>query len=218
MPVEEYAALFQQNKALVDALVGSENNLGCSGAGSVNDYVQAGSLAGFKYLDGIVSMHYLSMPLENRPSAQWTNRYIMSGHHHENAPLELTERIYPFMAADAQDFQADANGAMLISAGDLGSLIRYAESSVGDDCQDRCVLTHEDVDFLVATLREIDGFRDRNRFAKVSIYLEVTLFNSKNEDGMRYFFAQMQQLSDEGIIEWATQMDVYRAFVGTANT
>lgn len=212
MSSEQFAAKLRENKALVDALVGPENNLGCSGAGGVNDYVIGAHLAGFSYLNGIVSMHYLSMPLENRPSPQWTNEYIQRGHFHENAPLDLEARIYPFRLKDASDFVPDEDGVIVISAGDLGGLIRLQETAAGKDCRNQCTLTRSDVDEAVRLIREVDSLRDPNKLAKASLYLEAAIFVPENEDGLRYFFSQMQALAAEGVITWATQADVYRAF------
>ncbi|MRR32743.1 hypothetical protein EG834_20985, partial [bacterium] len=94
MSVSQYANLFTENKSLVDVLIGAENNLGCSGGGSVNDWALAASQAGFKYLDGIVGMHYLSMPLQNRPGPEWTDEFIRGGNFHLNAPVDMDQRIY----------------------------------------------------------------------------------------------------------------------------
>jgi hypothetical protein len=119
MTVDEFAAMFKENKSLVDALIGVENNLGCSGGGSVNDWALAASRAGFKYLDGIVSMHYLAMPMKNRPGLEFTDTFIRDGHFHLNSPVDLFQRIYPFSVADAQDFLPDQNPVIVISSGEL---------------------------------------------------------------------------------------------------
>lgn len=214
IPVEEFALQFAENKTLVDGLVGAENNRGCSGGGSMNDYVLAASMAGFEYLDGIVSMHFLSMPLENRPDETWTNDYIYNGGHHENAPLDIHERIYPFAVKDATDFVADEDSVLLISAGDLGRLDRMGdEGYVQENCRIDCGFTNEQVEYLVETLREIDSFRDRSQIAKVSIYIPVDQFDEQFEDEWRYFFSEMQALQDEGVITWATQGEVYDAYL-----
>ncbi|MEZ0395413.1 MAG: hypothetical protein ABWK53_03135 [Anaerolineales bacterium] len=216
MPVEDYARFFAENKALVDALVGAENNLGCSGGGGANDWAQAAALAGFKYLDGIVGMHYLSMPLENRPDPSWTNEYIFRVGYHMNAPVDLEQRIYPFMVADARDFLPDENGVILVSSGEMGTLAGM-EEGVGEvsgaQCRPECALTNTDVDALTARIREVDRLRDRTRIAKLTIYIPANLFAPENEAVLRYFFAQMQSLADEGIITWATQLQVYNSYL-----
>jgi hypothetical protein len=71
LTVEKFAAQMTENKSLVDALVGAENNLGCSGAGSQTDYILAATQAGFGYINGIVALHYLPMPLGSK---------VISGH------------------------------------------------------------------------------------------------------------------------------------------
>jgi len=116
MSVDQFAALFIENKSLVDALVGAENNLGCSCGGSANDLALATSMAGFKYLDWIVGRHYFPMPLENRPDSTWTDNFIRTIGYHFAAAVDLDERIYPFGVANAQDFVANENPVIVFSS------------------------------------------------------------------------------------------------------
>ncbi|KAF0106586.1 MAG: Uncharacterized protein FD146_2494 [Anaerolineaceae bacterium] len=215
MSVERYSRFFAENKALVDALVGAENNLGCSGGGGANDWALAASLAGFKYIDGVVGMHYLSMPLENRPDPTWTDEYIRNVSYHAGAPLDLYERIYPFMVADATDFVPDEDGVLLVSSGELGLLSAMAEGILENPAGrwNNPPLTNEDVDVLAAFIREVNQNRDRSRIAKLGVYLPANVFAPENEAVLRYFFEQMQSLADQGIITWATQKAVYEAYV-----
>jgi hypothetical protein len=216
MPVEQFAAMFAENKALVDALIGAQNNLGCSGGGSVNDWALAASMAGFEYLDGIVGMHYLAMPLENRPDSAWTDDFIREVGFHLNAPLDLYQRIYPFGVADARDFVADANPVIVVSSGEMGPLAGMVEGIgevSGAKCRPECELNNADVDTLAAKIREIDQNRDRSRVAKLAIYIPANLFEPGNEPALRYFFEQMKALADQGVITWATQKQVYEAYV-----
>jgi len=216
MPVEQYAQNFQQNKTLVDVLVGAENNLGCSGGGGVNDWALAASMAGFKYLDGIVGMHYLSMPLENRPDATWTDEYIRSGSYHLNAPVDLQQRIYPFGVANAQDFVADENPVIIVSSGEMGLLAGMAEGVGeigGGQCRPDCAFNNEDVDALAAKIMEINQNRDRSRVAKLTIYLPANIFVIENESVLRTFFQRIKSLANQGIVTWATQKQVYEAYV-----
>lgn len=216
MPTEQYAQFFAENKMLVDALVGPENNLGCSGGGGVNDWATAASLAGFKYLDGIVGMHYLAMPLENRPNSTWTDDYIYNVGYHLGAPLDLYERIYPFGVANARDFVTDANPVIVVSSGEVGLLAGIAEGVGevgGDPCRPECILTSADVDALVAKVRDIDQNRDRERISKVTVYLPANVFISENEAILRYFFEQTQILQQQGIITWASQKQVYVSYL-----
>jgi hypothetical protein len=219
MSVADYAAMFTENKSLVDALIGAENNLGCSGGGSVNDWALAASQAGFKYLDGIVAMHYLSMPLENRPSPVWTDDFIRNGHFHLNAPVDLFERIYPFEVADALDFEPDPNPVILVSSGELGLISAAAER--GREFEDGGPVLHDDeyvfdeadIDVIVQAIRIVEAARDRSRIAKLTVYIPCSYFDPENESVLRYFFAEMQTLAEEGVITWATQRQVYEAYM-----
>ncbi|MDP2624721.1 MAG: hypothetical protein Q8P27_00880, partial [Candidatus Peregrinibacteria bacterium] len=126
MSVEEFTELFKENKELVDALVGEENNLGCSGGGSATDWVLAASAAGFKYIDGIVGFHYLAMPLSARPEG-WTDAYIRGGAYHNAAPDNIEERIYLILMKDAQDFEHDEDGVIVMSSGEFQRIDSWAE-------------------------------------------------------------------------------------------
>jgi hypothetical protein len=218
LTVEQFAAEFQENKSLVDELIGAENNLGCSGGGSVNDWALAASRAGFKYLDGIVSMHYLAMPIQNRPGSEWTDDFIRDGHYHLNSPVDLYQRIYPFEVANAQDFLADANPVILVSSGELGLFSAMAERGreygggpVLHD--DEYAFDQADVDALIAIIRDVDKNRDRTRIAKLCVYLPANAYVPENEEVLRYFFEQMQSLQEQGTLTWATQRQVYEAYV-----
>ena len=209
---QELILEMRERKELVDALVGAENNYGCSGAGGMQDWVQGAAGAGFHYIDGIVGFHYLAMPLSARPDG-WTDDYILETAFHYNAPYDLEDRIYPRLLVNALDFEEDQNGTVLASAGDLGKLSWIKE---GDEyCRDggECVLDKQDVDALVELLEDIDSSRDTSRIAKVSIYFAAVDFMEENGEVFEYFFAKMQDLQEGGIITWATQKEVYDAFM-----
>ena len=161
-------------------------------------------------------MHYLSMPLENRPGPSWTDEYIFKTSYHTNSPVDLYERIYPFMVADASDFVPDVNGVLLVSSGEMG-LLSGMQEGVGEisgaSCRPECVLTDADVDTLVAKIMEIDQNRDRTRIAKLTVYIPANMYVNENKPALRYFFEQMQGLTDQGTITWATQKEVYMAYL-----
>jgi len=216
MPVEQYAQNFRENKELVGALVGAENNIGCSGGGGANDWAVPASMAGFKYLDGVFGMYYLAMPLENRPDSTWTDDFIRTEGYHLNAPVDLYQRIYPFRVANAQDFVADEAPVIVVSSGEMGPLAGMADGIreiEGGNCRSECTLTSTDVDTLVSKILDINQNRDRSHTAKLTVYLPAALFVEENGDGLRFFFSQMQTLVQQGVITWATQKQVYEAYV-----
>jgi pimeloyl-ACP methyl ester carboxylesterase len=210
---EQLAQAFADRKALVDSLVGSQSNRGISGGGGPNDWVLAAHEAGFKYVDGIVGMHYMSMPLENRPDAGWTDEFIRAEGYHDAAPVDFAERIHPVMLADARDFVPDENGVVLCSSGETGHLAALAEAQTTGCRGNQCVLTNEDVDAIVDLIMEADRVRDRSRIAKLTVLIPAPLFVPRNEEPLRYFFSQLGLLEDEGILTWATQGEVYDAYV-----
>ncbi len=214
MSVEEFAALLAERKELVDQLVGAENNRGCSGGGGVNDWALALAEAGFDYVDGLVGMHYMSMPEGERPSG-WTDEYIRSVGFHENAPVDLAQSIHPFEVADATDFVPDEDGVIVVMAGSIGRLDTFAESETGDPCikSETCPLTVEDVDLEIEAIRAALELHDPSRVGKLDVYLPSSIFSEENREVLEYFLAQVDELVQQGRLEWATQGEVYDAYV-----
>lgn len=212
--VNDFAELFKENKALVDGLVGAENNLGCSGGGSSFDWVLAASQAGFKYIDGVVGMHYLAMDVSQRPSASWTDSYIRSEGFHYNAPFDLVDRMRVVGLANAEDFEEDEDWRIALLAGSTGKIENVSEEASHTQCASRsCPFTEEDVDLFVEQVRDASEIRDTSHIAKLDVYLSMNTLIAKNEDMLHYFFAEMQKLEEEGVIVWASQKDIYEAFV-----
>ena len=209
----ELAELYQERKHLVDVLVGAENNRGYSGGGSEQDWIIAAQEAGFSYKDGGVGMLYLSMPIENRPGPEWTDEYIRTEGFHEHAPVLMEERIYPFMMKDALDFVPDEDGTVLFSSGGIGRVDAMKEGKPTECPNQNCPFTEEDVRLIVEQIEEVDSIRDPSKITKVDIYVPVKLFDEKHEAVWRSFFESMQTLEDRGIITWATQGEVYDAYM-----
>jgi hypothetical protein len=203
----------QQRKALVDALVGPEHNRGVSGAGGVNDWVLAAHQAGFLYVDGVVGMHYMAMPMEARPDTEWTDTYIREFSYHDPAPVDFVDRIHPFWMRDAQDFVPDEDGLILLSSGEIGRLDAVAEGSPESCIRGECPFTPEDVTALETIVADAVAAHDPDRVAKLTVYLPANLFVPANESLLRAFLASAQTLATAGTITWATQGEVYDAVV-----
>lgn len=203
----------KENKKLVDELVGAENNHGCSGAAGPNDWAQATVEAGFDYINGIVSMHLLAIPEENRPdNGLWTDNYIAK-HYHENVPTDLADRIYLMQLADTLDFEPDESG-IVVSSGELGRVDGLAEGGDYEACpQSNCPFTTEDVDVLVEIITEVNSYRDPSRVAKLTIYLPASNFAEENEEALRYLFSEMQKLQEAGQVQWASQWEVVETYL-----
>ena len=213
---EAYSLEFIENKELMDALVGTENNHGCSGGGSKNDWVTAATLAGFDYINGIVGMHVYGIEQKNRPNPEWDDKFIEKEAYHYNVPEDLEDRIYLIKLKDLEDFEHDEDGTLVISSGELGRLDTLAEGS--SDClKTNCPLTSEDTDAFVAIVKEVNAYRDSNRIAKLNLYFPSNNFVEENEDALRYFFSEMQKLQDEGLLEWATQWELVETYLESLN-
>jgi hypothetical protein len=208
MPYADFVAELIEKKAAVDALVGPENNTGCSGAGGGIggiDWVNGVADAGFGYINAIVSMHYLSMPMDDRPEG-WSDTYIQAVVSHEPAPADLFDRIYLRRLADSEDFEHDPDGRLVMSAGGLGVLINMAEG------EESGVFTVADVDAMVALIEEVDAGRDPTRVAKVDVHLSLEVMGDEATDVLTYFFAELERLAEAGTIQWATQAEVVAAY------
>lgn len=201
----------KENKALVDDLVGAENNHGCSGAAGENDWAQAAVEAGFDYINGIVSMHLLAFPEENRPDEGWTDEYIEE-HFHDHTPENLKERIYFMKLENTLDWEPDETG-IVVSNGELGRLDAMAEGTPDDCPKGTCPFTNEDVDTFVSTVREVDAFRDKSQPAKLTVYFPASNFEPENEEVLRYFFSEAQKLQEEGLLQWSSQWDAVQGYL-----
>lgn len=217
---QKYTLDFVENKKLVDALIGEENNHGCSGGGGVNDWVTAASAAGFEYINGIVAMHLLAIPEENRPDPEhFTDDFIKNGGgYHNNVPEDLMDRIYLIKLKDVDDFEDDEDGIIVVSNGELGGLGGLAEggneNADKEECpKSRCPLTKEDVDAFTEIVREVDAARDHSRVAKLALYLPLDIFEEENEEILRYFFSEAQKLQNEGFIQWGTQWELVEDYL-----
>ncbi len=212
--VEEFAADIAERKALVDAVVDSSENLGCAGAGGLNDWYGGMVGAGFNYINGIVGFHYLAMPLRERPEG-WDNRAITSEYYHYTAPEEDDLRYYPFRVSSAS-FTEDPSGELVVSAGDIGEissigdLALAGETGWGADCSPNCAIDMADVDAIEDAIRSFVETRDTSRVAKLQVYISTQKFS---DPGIELFFERLQALQDEGVIQWASQKEVYEAFV-----
>lgn len=214
--IEELSRQMKENKELVDALVGAENNHGCSGAGSYADWAQAGLDAGFDYINGIVGMHLFAVPQEKRPDPSWDDEYLTEVAYHYNFPEDVMERIYLMQITDTQDFEADGEG-IVVSNGELGrvdGMVEEGHEASEEDCPDgNCPFTTKDVDILVETILDVSDQRDRSQVAKLNVYFPALNFVPENEPVLRYFFSEMQKLEDEGHIQWSTQWNVVKTYL-----
>ncbi len=210
LSVEELIQKFKENKALVDALVGAENNRGVSGGQGITDWVLGASGAGFEYMDGVTGFAYLSMPLSARPDSTWTDIYITEVAYHNPIPPEFADRIYPFILKDATDLVPDEDGIMTVLSGDIGELSSLAEGR--ETCGTKCIFDADDVQSFLDSIEEADAIRDPTRFTRINIHIPAVLFKKENEILLRSLLAGIQTYVDNGTVQWATQGEAYDEF------
>lgn len=210
---EEMTDEFLRRKELIDALVGTDNNLGCSGGGGPSDWYTGAVGAGFKFIDGGVGFHYLALPPSERPEG-WTNQKIATEYYHDPAPQDFEQYFHPFLISEV-GFTEDPDGDLLMSGGTLARVENISE--VGGwsfhettDCpKNTCPFTEEDAQAAIEFIREFAENDDRSRPAKITFYFATQAFETANDEALKAFFAAMQELVDEGLVEWASQREAY---------
>lgn len=209
VPVNIYTQELEEMKAMVDDIVGAENNQGCSGGMGASDWVTATSKAGFKFLTGVTAFAYLSVDEDMRPEG-FTDQAIKKTYYHDPIPLDFEERLYPLELKDSSDLEADEDGIITVMAGDLNEIASQSEGR--NNCKPKCELTDEDIDVIFESIDEALEIRDPNRFAHLNIHIPLDTFKEENEDTFRYFLKKMKEYQDAGKIKWATQLEAYEAY------
>jgi hypothetical protein len=199
---------YKERKELVDSIVGAENNRGCSGGWGTADYVIAATNAGFGYLDGVVYLAYLAIPQSERPE-QVSNQDIKKIYYHDPVIPEFSDHIYPRFLENADDFEEDADGALVLLNGELGEIASLSEGR--QSCVPNCALTEEDFDFIYDKIETANEIRDDARVAHLYVHVPLKIFAESNDKLLRRWLSEMQTLQKQGDIEWATQGEVYDA-------
>lgn len=212
--VETLTEKFRQAKALVDALVGAENNIGVSGGTSTADWVLASSAAGFRYMDAVTAFGYLSMPLEARPNG-WTDGYIRRTVYHDPIPVDFAERLYPMVLADATDLIPDSEGVLVVLGGDVGELASLSEGR--SNCVPDCVYDEADNTALMDAIAQAKTLRDPTRVTRLNIHIPLVLFDKKNETLLRSMLSQLQAAAHDGTMTFATQRETYEGYIASQN-
>lgn len=213
MTQEEFTDLLRVKKQAVDALVGSDNNWGCSGAGTHLDWSQGLQDAGFTYVNGIVGFHLQAIPEEYRPEGYTDTAILKEGHFHDHIPSDLYDRMYLRYLENTDDLMPDTSG-IVMSAGSMGKLSAVSDSGyeAGTHVSD-AELDFDDVDLFVELLYELNENRDMGYISKVDLYFPANELVDSNEEVLRYFFEQVQVLQNDGVIQWATQKEVVEQFI-----
>lgn len=207
--LEQEIADFKANKALIDALVGAENNQGVSGGTGPADWIIGATAAGFKYYDAVTGFGYLSMPMSARPDG-WTNPYIIQTAYHDSIPPSLLDRIYPIPMKDAKDLVADPGASMTMMSGDIGELSSIAEGR--STCTPDCVFDQADIDAITAAIDEVESARDTSRFAKLNFHIPLSLLNVRNEALLRKMLDAIKTYTDDETLSWDTMLGSYKQY------
>jgi len=206
-------ALFPETKIAVDALVGRENNRGVSGGFNPTerlDWAQEAAKLGYKYIDAPVYFCYLMVPQELRPD-QVSDQQIIDSLYHDPVPPDFEERIHPHRITSATSFPTDTTGPILFLTGSLGELGSLAEGR--KTCFPSCVFDEADVDTFVARVRQAVELADPNDFTVVYCHSPLKLYRPENEWLFEKLFNDLAGLVDSGLVEYATQGQMYDYFL-----
>lgn len=203
-------ASFVSYKALIDGLVGAENNQGMSTGFGPLDWISAAENAGFAYVDGVVGFGYLSMAENIRPSG-WSNSYILQTGYHDAIPPNLMDRIYPIPMKDAKDLVPDSGAKVTMMSGDIGELSSLAEGR--SNCTPNCTLDQRDVSVVTDDIDQILDGRDTARFAKINMHIPMDLLQKKNETILRSLLAAIKTYTDKGELSWDTMLGSYEQYI-----
>ncbi len=206
--IPEYAALYAEGKSYVDALVGAENNQGVSGGFAEDNWVQAAAQGGFKFLDGLTALGYLSMPMSARPEG-FTDVYINMVAYHDSIPPDFADRLYLYDLKDTADLVPDNDGVLTIMGGEIGELGSIAEGR--STCNPDCVFDEADIAAVVDYIKQADTIRDRSRVARLNIHIPLTLFD-EHLPLIQELLEAIKPYADNGTIVFATQLEAYQGY------
>lgn len=212
MTLAEMTQRFVENKDLVDALVGSENNRGVSGGTGYPDWVLAASGAGFQYMDAVTGFGYLAMPLAARPEG-WTDAYIRSVGYHDPIPVDFVDRLFPLPLANAKDLVADEDPAIVLLGGDIGELASLSEGR--NACFPDCVFDEDDVAVVKSSLDEALALQAAGSVARVNMHIPLSLLVPENEPALRSLLGLVQAYVADDKVLFATQGESFDAYEAT---
>ena len=213
---------FENLKEKVDAIVGTSNNIGCSGGFGAENWVQAAHDGGFSYLDAPVMNVYLRIPEENRPinpetNKPYTDEEIEKVYYHDPAPPDIRDRIYPRMLKDVQDLEEDKDGILLLMTGGLGEISSLYEGR--KNCFPNCKLTQEDIDYIFENIDNVNNFKDNSRVSVLDTHFPLKTLSvppEKKEEKLKIvegWLKKMQEYQQQGKIKWVTMKEVYEEYI-----
>ncbi|MEK9155181.1 MAG: hypothetical protein AAB839_00880 [Patescibacteria group bacterium] len=209
MDTEELTSEAKKLKAVIDDLVGAEDNQSISGAIGTGDWVIAAHNAGYAFKDGVTGIAYLSMP-ESARAPGWTDAYIYEQGYHEGVPPDFEDNIYPLALKDAKDLVSDTDPLIVVMGGELGELASLDEGR--ESCFPACAYTAADNTVVIEAIKKADDIRDRSRVAHLNMHIPVKLLTSQNEETLRALLKAIQTYVDNGSIIWETQLGAYEGY------
>ncbi|MBU0483449.1 MAG: hypothetical protein KKB30_02910 [Proteobacteria bacterium] len=223
---QELTEQYRTNKSVVDAIVGEDNNLGCSGGWGPNDFLGAAGDAGFSYLDAPVLLAYQSIPVDERPinpdtGSNFTDEEIavMSGKYfHDPLPVTTPDRFYPKRLSTIVQEAPVGEGIVLLT----GSLGEWATLSEGrKNCQEPssdCKLDDHDVNYIMSQIEIFNGQKEPTTVNLMYFHMPILEFYMPPTQDQAFailesWLGQMQEKVSDGTIQWVTMKEAYEKFV-----
>lgn len=211
----EEVSEYTTRKNAIDQVVGSSNNLGCSGGWSKTNWAQAAFEAGFSYLSAPVMLSYLAVPYAHRPinsqtGQPYTDDEINNVYYHDPVPIDSSDRFYPRMLKDTQDLDDDGEGIVLLT-GSLGEISSLYEGR--KNCFPNCTLSEDDTDYIISEIKNFYNSKDESKHSLIYIHFpHSTIKSDADLEIIETWLGKMQELQDQGIIEWKTMKESYEEY------
>jgi len=200
-------ALYAETKVIIDQLVGVENNRGISGGWGnqgTDDWAQEATKLGFKYLDALVLMGYYTVPEEDRP-ANMSNAYI-DENFHDPAPDDFATRIHPHRVTSATSWPNDTEGEVVLLTGSLGALYKLDKNATEE-------FDEEDVEAFIEGVKNAVALSTSENFTVVYTHSPLKLYTPQNAHLFEKLFEGLEDLKDQGLIQYGTQGEIYDKYI-----
>ena len=123
--------------------------------------------------------------------------------------------MYMRQMADSQDFEHDPGGALVLSGGGLGRPDAQVEDGTTTMSGYSEAFTMADVDAIVDQIVAAREAQDKTLMAKLNVHLSLDHFQAGSTAVLTYFFSELQSLQDQGTMVWATELEVYEAYMAS---
>jgi len=209
---DELVDLLVEQKELFEEIIG-QPIVHSSGTPSPLDWVSANIEAGFQCHSSIVTYYLVSLDQKSRPPG-WTDEYISAGNYHQAFPFDLAERLNPWQMDNATNWvEHDPGGELVAISGETGThfgfLSEYYNQGITSHTELLKIQNFDEADIEVAKEMVLDALDSVDEDQMNTLYYMYSMKDIRTDYAngfplMRGFLSWMQELAEEGKIEWAS--------------